>query len=133
MNETRALSLPSKTVADAAAAAPLVATYTASQADRLGCFRNILRTVYAQEAHVRAGTPRVFGRYEGENLVETYMRLDGRFLHTWNHVLDSMYRTEFAHDGALKQAAQDIVREVKREFDGPDALRAAELTALAER
>ena len=133
MNETRALSLPSKTVADAAAAAPLVATYTASQADRLGCFRHILRTVYAQEAHVRAATPRVFGRYEGENLVESYMRLDGRFLHTWNHVLDSMYRTEFAHDATLRQAAQDIVTQAKREFDGPDAMSADELSALFAR
>ncbi len=134
MNETRALSLPATTVAAPDAAdAPLVATYTASQADRLGCFRNILRTVYAQEANVRAGTPRVFGRYEGDNLVESYMRLDGRFLRTWNHVLDSMYRTEFAHDATLRQAAKDIVAQAKREFDGPDAMSADELSTLFAR
>ena len=132
MNETRTRSTPVKTVADAAAA-PLVATYSPSQADRLGCFRNILRTVYAQEAHVRVGTPRVFGRYEGETLVESYMRLDGRFLRTWNHVLESMYRTEFADDATLRQAAKDIVTQAKREFDGPDAMSADDLSALFAR
>ncbi len=132
MNETRAVSIPVKTVVESAAA-PLVATYTTRQADRLSCFRNILRTVYAQEAHVRAGTPRVFGRYEGENLVESYMRLDGRFLRTWNHVLENMYRTEFAADPTLREAAKDIVTQAKREFDSPDAMSADELGALFAR
>jgi hypothetical protein len=44
-----------------------------------------------------------------------------------------MYRTEFAHDPTLRQAAQDIVTQAKREFDGPDAMSAGELSALFAR
>jgi hypothetical protein len=132
MDEATAVTTPI-TATTAAPMGTIVVPYSPRQANRLSAFRNILRVVHAQAAPVRAGAPRVYGRYEGDRLAEAYMRLDGKFVRAWNHVAESMYRTEFAHDGALKQAAQDIVREVKREFDGPDALSAAELTALAER
>lgn len=136
MSGVNAISTQPRTQAQVATEvndAPLVASYTALQADRLGAFRNILRTVYAQHEPVRVGKPRLFGRYEGETLVEPYMRLDGRFLYTWNHVAESMYQSDFAHDPTLKDAAQDIVTQVKPEFDGPAAMSADELRALVER
>ena len=129
MDEATAVAVPT-TATEAAPMGASVAPYSPRQADRLSAFRNILRAVHAQAAPVRAGAPQVYGRSEGDRLAEAYLRLDGRFMRAWNHVAASMYRTEFARDGALKRAAQDIVREVKREFDGPDALSAAELTAL---
>ena len=135
MNERNAIPLPVRTVDAPAlpAGEPVVSGYTAKQADRLGAFRNILRVIHEQRQHVRAGNPQKFGFVRDGRMTEAYFRLDGRFLAIWSATAESMYRTEFAHDAAMRQAALDIVREVRREFDGPDAMSAEEARDLFAR
>ena len=135
MNEANALRLPTQTVKAPALppGEPAVSPYTPKQADRLGAFRNILRQICEQEQHVRAGDPRKFGFVRDGRMTEVYFRLDGRFLAIWSGVAESMYRTEFAPDEAMRRAALDIVREVKRDFDGPDAMSAKDARDLLGR
>lgn len=113
-----------------AAGEPVISAYSPSQADRLGAFRNILRRIHEQEQHLRAGDPRKYGFVRDGKMTEVYFDLDARFLAIWSGIADSMYRSDFGHDAALRDAAQDIVREVKREFDGPDAMSAEQAREL---
>ncbi len=111
----------------------VVSRYTPEQADRLGAFRNILRLIHEHRQHVRAGSPQKFGFVRDGRMTESYFSLDGRFLAIWSEVAESMYRAEFARDAAMRRAALDIVSEVRREFDGPDAMSAQDARELFAR
>jgi hypothetical protein len=112
---------------------PVVTPYTPRQADRLGAFRNLLRRIHEQAPHIRERNPLRFGPVRDGQVTETYIALDARFVAVWCRVAEAMYRDEFAADEATRRAALDIVREIRREFDGPDAMSADEASALFAR
>ena len=135
MNEANAVGLSVETTQAPAlpSGESAVAPYTPGQAGRLGVLRNILRLIHEHRQHVRAGSPQKFGFVRDGRMTESYFSLDGRFLAIWSEVAESMYRSEFAGDAAMRRAALDIVREVRREFDGPDAMSAQDARELFAR
>lgn len=106
------------------------------QFDRLNAFRNMLKTVFDAEKEEREnGCPSYFGPINKDSgKVKTpYMRMDSSYRATWNEVAANMYATEIMPDPEMKEVADDLVDQLKLEYDGPPAMSVEELTDLFHR
>ena len=111
-----------------------IVTISPRNFDRLNAFRTILRNVFDSEEHERQqGRSALMGELENGKVVKPYMKLDSRFRATMNEKASHLYEAELMHDPALKDVADDIVAELKAEYDGPPALTVQECVVLFER
>jgi hypothetical protein len=112
----------------------IVSPYTPRQADRLGTFKRMLHVIYEQKQHVRDNHPHVFGGTDATGrVVAPYFEMNSRFINIWTHKAQSRYEDEFSKDPALKEAALDIAKQVKEEFDGGEPMTAGQVRELFNR
>lgn len=112
---------------------PRIPPYTPREQSRLASFHNMLDKSMEIEQYLKTVPCVGWGRVENGQVVETYMEMDGRFIHTWEHVAQNLYETEFASNPRLKQAAHEIRDTLRAKYDPtPPAMSAEELNRIWE-
>lgn len=85
---------------------------------RLKVFEHMLQVANEEAAHINENKPRQFGNLDKEGkIINKYMDLDPRFVHTVNHTAWNMYEDELSQHPEARQAAGEILRRQKEPND----------------
>jgi hypothetical protein len=111
-----------------------VVLFSARQFDRLNTFKNMVEKVLDSEKDERdTGKSAYLGTVVNGQVRDPYFRLDSRFRAIWNKQAAQLYETELMPDPGMKEAADDIVAELKLQYDGKPAMTPGELVTLFAR
>lgn len=112
-----------------------ISPFSPREKDRLTVFHNISKQIHEERVSLRKKPPIAWGPLNEEGQVsERWMRLDGKFLHIWSEVLESMYSTEFSLDPKMQAAANEIIAAHREQFEGVgEVLSEGEVTDLLNR
>ncbi len=111
-----------------------ILVFSAHQFDRLNTFKNIVEKVLDAEKDEREnGKPSCMGPVKDGKVANPYMRLDSRYRAIWNEKASNLYEQEIMPDPGMKEAADDIVAELKELYEGKPAMTAEKCQELFDR
>lgn len=111
-----------------------VVVFPAPKFDRLNVFRNMVdRSLDSQKDERAAGKPMYFGPVTNGRIAQPYLRLDSEFRDRVNRAAFNLYYDELRHDPDMKEIADDMVAELKEQYEDPPAMTPEEARILFER